>query len=178
MTKNSDGPRWYIAFVKSCQERRVADALGKLGVEHYLPLKREVHQWSDRKKIVETLVLPHMIFIRCKEHERVRIARDVWGITTYMATGHLGAFHPAVVRDEEMEIFRSMVDYGERKVTISLTPVAAGDYVRVTSGPFEGMKCTLVSVDGTKCLTADLGLLGSAKVELERDTVEKIEREN
>ena len=53
---------WYVAYVKSCSEFKVAEFLEKFGYEYYLPVKREVHQWSDRKKIVRKLVLPRMIF--------------------------------------------------------------------------------------------------------------------
>ncbi len=38
---------WYVAYVKSCSEFKVAEFLEKFGYEYYLPVKREVHQWSD-----------------------------------------------------------------------------------------------------------------------------------
>lgn len=174
MTKRTDPNQrnWYIAYVKSCQERKAADALGKLSCEFYLPIQREVHQWSDRKKIVERLVIPHLIFVRCRECDRIPIRTSVSQICGYMSNG--GPYNPAVVRDSEMETFRAMVEHSGRPISLANTPLVAGDHVRVTSGPLAGYECELVSVGGARCLAVRLGALGTATMDLSVDSVEKI----
>jgi hypothetical protein len=46
--------------------------------------------------------------------------------------------------------------------------------VRVLDGPLAGLECELVSVGGGRCLAVRLGLLGTATMDLDIQTVEKI----
>lgn len=165
--------KWFIGFVKSNQERKAAEALTKMGVEHYLPIQREIHQWSDRKRIVERLVIPRLIFVRCTEAERLKLKDQLWHIYAFMSNG--GPYNPTVVRDQEMETFRAMVEHSGRPVTMSSVPLAVGDHVRITSGPLTGYECELVSIGTGRCLAVRLGVLGTATMDLALDTVEKIE---
>lgn len=164
---------WYIAFVKSNQERRAAEVLDRMGQEYYLPIQREIHKWSDRNKIVERLVIPRLIFIRCRECDRIPLKDKVWQICGYMSNG--GSYNPSIVRDVEMETFRAMVEHSGRIVSMASKPLAVGDHVKITSGPLAGYECELVSLDGTRCLAVRLGVLGTATMDLALDTVEKIE---
>ena len=50
-------------------EKRTATRLGKVGYETYIPAQQEVHQWSDRKKKVDCLIMPMVVFVRATEHE-------------------------------------------------------------------------------------------------------------
>lgn len=165
---------WYIAFVKSCQERKAAEALMHMGKEYYLPIQREIHKWSDRYKIVERLVIPRMIFIRCRDCDRIPIKESVWQICGYMSNG--GPYNPSIVRDAEMETFRAMVEHSGRNVSLASAPLAVGDHVRITSGPLAGYECELVSLDGARCMAVRLGVLGTATMDLALDTVEKIDK--
>lgn len=173
MTKSSSSQErhWFIAYVKSCHERKVAEALTKAGFVNYLPRQREVHKWSDRRKIVERLVIPRMIFIRCRECDRINAKNVSASILGYMANG---PYNPAIVRDPEMESFMAMVERSGRTVEMAMAPPAPGDRVRVKDGPLAGMECELVEVSGQRCLAVRLGALGTAKLDLALDTVEKI----
>lgn len=163
---------WYVAYVKSCQERKVEEALVRLGIECYLPKQREVHQWSDRKKIVVRMLLPHMIFIRTDELTRRSLLNDIFGLVCYMkdpATDKI-----AIVRPKEMESFQRMVDYSGMPVRMSSEPLMRGDKVRVLSGPLKGMEYELSDVRGQRCLAVRLDFLGSAFIEFSMDNLEKI----
>ena len=57
MTERPDTLFWFVAYVRSCQERRVADLLAAQGIETYVPVQKERHKWSDRVKIVDHIPL-------------------------------------------------------------------------------------------------------------------------
>ena len=173
MTKNEDpnALHWYVGFVRSCQERKVAGYLEKAGYEYYLPMQREVHNWSDRKKIVQCLVLPRMIFVHTTEFLRRQSLELIPYLCGYMNSK--GPYSPVVVRDSDMESFRRMVEYGGRKVGI-VQSLAPGDKVRVVAGPLKGIECELLKVHGDRCLAVRLGPVGTATIEFASDTVEKI----
>ena len=50
--------RWYVALVRMHHEKKVAERLDKMGIENFVPVQQEIHQWSDRRKIVESVLLP------------------------------------------------------------------------------------------------------------------------
>ena len=172
MTPNSssgDGLHWYVGCVRSCQEKKAAEGLGRIPVEYYLPLRRELHRWSDRRKLVECLVVPRFIFVHCKDADRAQILAREPRIWRFLASSGKAS----VVPDKEMDAFRQMVEYGEGSIRVGESP-AAGDRVIVKSGPLEGMECELVSVAGGRCLAVRLGALGTAMMDLDLETVEKI----
>ncbi|MBC8342565.1 MAG: UpxY family transcription antiterminator, partial [Bacteroidetes bacterium] len=57
-------PKWYAAYTKSRNEKKVSERLSEQAVEHYLPLHKILKQWSDRKKWVEEPVFKSYIFIK------------------------------------------------------------------------------------------------------------------
>ena len=175
MTKKIDPNRlnWYVAYVKSCRERKAAEALDVLGIEYYLPVRREMRKWSDRRKIVEVLLIPRMIFVHCREAQRIRVKADVCHIWGFMSDG--GPYNPTIVRDSDMDTFRAMVDRSDRKVAISSEPLVPGDRVRVVSGPLEGYECELVKVSDRRCLAVRLGNAGVATMDLALDDVIKVQ---
>lgn len=168
---DKDTPHWYIVYVRSCCERKAAQSLTEIGVENYLPLRREIHHWSDRNKVVARLLLPHMIFIRVTELGR-RMALQNRYLSHCMMDSTTG--HVAVVPDSQMDTFRSMVELGHAPVTISSEPLAPGDKVRVVTGPLAGLECELTSVSGGRCIAVRLGPLGTALMHLPTDTLEKM----
>ncbi len=169
MTQSNGDLHWYVGCVRSCQEKNVAKTLQAMPVEFFLPIRRELHRWSDRRKLVDCLVVPRFIFIRCKDSERSAILAREPRIHSFLASSGKAS----VVRDQEMEVFRRMVEQGGGSVRVGEVP-AVGDRVRVMSGPLAGMECELVSVGGGRCLAVRLGALGTATMDLDLETVEKI----
>ena len=170
-----DELHWYVAYVLNCCERRAGEFFDSLGYESYVPLRREVHRWSDRKKLVERVLLPHLIFVRTDENGRRRSLSLNPYITAYMSSHAPGSgipFEPAVVRDGEMELFRAMVDGGD--VSFEPGTLAPGDRVVITDGPFRGRECELVSLGKAKCIVSRLGCLGAAVVEVPPGVIKKL----
>ena len=164
---------WYVAYVKSCMEQVSAGRLRALGIECYVPVQKVVRQWSDRKKVVDSLVIPRVIFVHSTEQERVMTLAKVNTLYKYITTK--GPYTASIVPDAEMETFRNMVERGGRSVSFEQTPLSPGDRVRVVSGPLTGCECELVSVGGKRCLAVRLGPMGTAMMDLGLDDVRKIE---
>ncbi len=74
--------RWYVALVRMHHEKKVAERLGKMGIENFVPIQQEVHQWSDRRKVVESVLLPMMVFVHVDPKERKEVlslqSADIW----------------------------------------------------------------------------------------------------
>ena len=65
--------RWYVALVRMHHEKKVAERLAKMGIENFVPVQQEVHQWSDRRKVVESVLLPMMVFVHADPKERKEV---------------------------------------------------------------------------------------------------------
>ena len=52
--------RWVAALVQMNCERKVAAKLDKMGIANYVPVQQEKHQWSDRKKKIDRIVILYL----------------------------------------------------------------------------------------------------------------------
>ena len=63
--------KWYVAYVRLFHERKTAEKLAAMGIESFVPVREEIHQWSQRKKKVMRVLIPQMIFIHATPKERL-----------------------------------------------------------------------------------------------------------
>ena len=65
--------RWYVALVRMHHEKKVAERLSKMGIDSFVPVQQQIHQWSDRRKMVNTVLLPMMVFVHVNPKERMEV---------------------------------------------------------------------------------------------------------
>ena len=167
--------RWYVALVRMHHEKKVAERLSKMGIETFVPVQQEIHQWSDRRKLVETVLLPMMVFVHADPKERMA-ALTLSTVSRYMVLR--GEGKPAVIPDEQMARFRFMLDYSEEAICMSYSPLARGKKVRVIKGPLTGLVGELVALDGKNKIAVRLDMLGCACVDMPVGYVEQIDERN
>ena len=167
--------RWYVALVRMHHEKKVAEYLGKMGIENFVPVQQEIHQWSDRRKMVEAVLLPMMVFVHADPKERKEVL-TLSTVSRYMVMR--GESTPAVIPDEQMARFRFMLDYSEEAICMSSSPLARGEKVRVIKGPLTGLVGELVNVDGKSKIAVRLNMLGCACVNMPIGYVEAICEKN
>ena len=51
----SQTKKWYVAYVRLFHERKTAEKLAAMGIESFVPIREEIHQWSQRKKKVKRI---------------------------------------------------------------------------------------------------------------------------
>lgn len=170
-TKTNTAPRqWLVAYVQSCLEKKTAQRLAAMGIECYLPVLSEIRQWSDRRKRVDCLVIPMMIFVHVTPQERP-LPLSLQAVSRYMVLR--GESTPAVIPDEQMDRFRFMLDYSPEAVEMCSAPLAPGDAVKVIKGPLAGLEGELITVNGKSKVAVRLDMLGCAHVDVPIGFVEK-----
>jgi transcription antitermination factor NusG len=55
--------KWYVFYLKSRCEKKVAKSLDKMNIPNYLPLVKTFKQWSDRRVVVVEPLIRGYIFI-------------------------------------------------------------------------------------------------------------------
>lgn len=128
---------WYALHVCSRHEKCVAEYLRSNTIEFFLPTYRTVRRWKNGCRMELDLPLfPGYLFIRILLAERLSVQRcsSVVGIVGF-------GDQPYALEDSEIESLKS----GLLKCPAEPYPFfAAGDHVRVHSGPFAGMVGLLV----------------------------------
>lgn len=129
--------RWLVAIVRIHHEKKTSERLTKMGVENFLPIQQEVHNWSDRRKVVDRVILPMMIFVHVDPQEQKEVL-TLSAISRYMVLR--GESTPAVIPDQQMLRFKFMLDYSDETICMSTSPLAPGEKIRVIKGPLAGLE--------------------------------------
>ena len=136
---------WFIAVVTPNTEKASREKLDKLiddlnkekkyneskderkRVVSYVPIQREMHEWpsNGRRVIVDRVICPCYIFIRCSDADRYRIACRAKFIHHFLMDRARivkdGRNDFARIPHDQMEAFQRMVGDGETHVTIDPT---------------------------------------------------------
>src|ERR1700743_2014633 len=73
LTANTGINKWYPVYTHARAEKKAFRALVDKGIEVYLPLHRQLKQWSDRKKWVDEPLIKSYLFVRVKESEQTEV---------------------------------------------------------------------------------------------------------
>jgi transcriptional antiterminator RfaH len=135
---------WYAMYTKPRHEKSVMVELDIQGIEAWLPLRRELKQWSDRKKWVEEPLIRSYVFVRAIE-KNYYPALNVPGALRYIWFEGKAATIP----DKQINILKVLTgsDLPIEALPVNLKP---GARVRVRAGSLIGMEGELASVSGTK----------------------------
>lgn len=125
--------RWFALYVQPRKEKVVEQELLKRGYEIYLPIKQELRQWKDRKRIIEVPLIPSYIFMNIEE-------REVWDIVRINGCVKFIWFNgkPCPIPDNQIDSIKLLL---EKKVEIKQTSInpSSGDLVRIIEGDFTGL---------------------------------------
>jgi transcription antitermination factor NusG len=161
--------QWLAAYVKMHHEKKIRDRLTSMGIENFLPVKRESHQWSDRQKDVERVLIPMMIFVRVNNVEKISVL-SLPTVFRYLTLR--GEHRPAIIPDRQMDRFRFMLDHAEDPVEFHIEALNPGDKIRVIKGALTGLEGELVNVDGKSSIAVRIEQLGCAMVRIETAYIE------
>jgi len=166
---------WYVAYVRSCQERKIAERLAAQGIEVYVPVQKVKRKWSDRIKIIDKLVIPGLVFVHCDSKTRETVFNYTSGFCYFLMDRTSPTKKPMTVPEKQMTDFMRVVSVlnGEDELSLVNYTIAPGDTVRVLRGPLTGFVCECVQVQNKHNLIIRLGLLGSALVQVDISDVVK-----
>lgn len=147
------GLPWWVAHVRSRQEKALARHLVQFGVPFYLPLHDKRVRREGRQFVSHLPLFPGYVFCRGAGEERLAAIR------THLVCQILEVAHQEVLAGELAQL-RFLQESGA-----SLAPhpaFAAGDAVRVTEGPFEGYVGVVVRSGGRSRLVVSISVLRKA----------------
>lgn len=173
------GVKWFVAIVNSRHEKAVADRLLATGIETYVATQKEMRVWANgRRKLIDRVVIPSMVFVRCSEKERRTIVNHPYinrFLVNRSAESH-GLNKPvAVIGDTEIKKLKFLLGQSDSPVNFNPTEFRVHDNVRVIRGSLCGLEGEIrENSDGTHTLVVSLPLLGGATLYIQPTDVERI----
>ena len=160
--------KWFALTAKHQHEANVARLLGAKGLSVFHPTFSTLHQWRDRKKLLELPLFPGYVFFAESHHKRSEILSTP-GVFSIVSFGN----QPAQIPSEELDGIRRASESGR-----SLQPhdfLSEGDRVKVKRGPLAGLCGILQRHKDSYRLVISIELLGrAAAVEIDAVSVDRV----
>jgi transcription antitermination factor NusG len=159
---------WYAVRTRSNCETKIGLTLVGKGIENYLPTFRELHQWKDRKKVVEQPLFPGYLFARivnCRESRLSLLCCD--GVVSILGQGE--KIEP--IPEKEIEAVRQLLSSSTRYQAHPL--LQEGAWVRVKRGSLKNMEGLLMRLKNQTRLVVSVTLLSqSVSTEIDASDVQ------
>jgi transcriptional antiterminator RfaH len=149
-----DTYKWYPVYTRSRAEKKTKEALSKKNIIVYLPLRKVLKQWSDRKKIIEEPLLQSYLFvyISAKEYAEVTMTQGITRFIYFSGT-------IATIADKQLEDLKLLLANPD-DLEIIAHEISPGEKVLIKAGPFKGIIAELVSLKSKKSIVLRLQNLG------------------
>ena len=167
-----DSRVWLVAHVRLFHEKKCAERLSKLNIKTYLPLMGELHYWKDRKKRIDRVLTPQMLFVYVNRDERLVVLEDRSVSHFYSFPGSKRATE---VPEVQMKNFMFVVGNADSELEFTTEFFTKGDRVKILRGPLANLEAEFVKAGSKSKIILRLDDLGCAVMEIPLTWVEKID---
>lgn len=140
--------RWIAVLVQMNCEKKTSTLLNKAGYETYIPTQQEIHQWSDRKKKVNRLIMPMVVFVRATVNEEkwLRNQSYIYKLIALPGSNEEKRKFATPIPDYQINRLKFVLDNAETDVKI-VSDFKVGNAVLVTYGPLKGLEGVVSEYD-------------------------------
>lgn len=170
---------WYVGVVNARHEKKVSESLRGLGVDSFVATQRELRVWKNgRRKIVDRVVIPSVVFIRCTEPIRRELTTLPYihrFMVNRMADTGMRNKPAATIPDNQMSVLKFMLGHSDQPVNFVPAVLKVHDPVRVIRGKLKGLEGFITAdPEGGHVLTVSLDILGGATVKIDPHDVQPL----
>jgi len=170
---------WFVAVVNNRSEKKSALSILKSGYSSFVPVRRERRWRSDGSAhTVERVLVAASVFVYCTEKERREIAKNpmVKRFMVDRTRGPVSGRHPvAVVPDEQMQVFRSLIEFSDTGIEVFPCMFESNEQIRIMNGSFSGVEGRIMSSEQDSVrIVVTLGTFGSAVVSVDKCNICRI----
>jgi transcription antitermination factor NusG len=165
----NESPSWYAVQIRYRFEKKAAEQFQAKGIETFLPLRTELHRWSDRDKEIRVPLFPGYAFVRIAQSKS-------WRLRLLSTTGVIGFVDfqgeaPSIPQNqiEQLQLLLS------RKVPCSMHPfLHVGQKVRIRGGCLHGLEGILSENDTRHLVISIESIQRSIAIEIEGYELEPV----
>ena len=137
-------PFWYAVYTRSRSEKKLMELLMAKGIEAYVPLRKVMHQWSDRKRLVEEPLIRSYCFVKVVKSDYYEVLNTHGAVRYVWFSGK-----PAIIPDRQIDTLK-VITGSDVDVECMPDTFLPGIQVRVNAGPLQGFSGELVSIKNKK----------------------------
>jgi transcriptional antiterminator RfaH len=135
-------PHWYAVYTKPRSEKKLADRLNNKGIEAYLPMRRTLKQWSDRKKMVDEPLITSYVFVNIFQQNYFDVLNTPGAVKYIWFCGK-----PAVIPANQILALKLIMSQ-DLKIDCVSADLPKGTHVKVISGPMKELTGELLDFAG------------------------------
>lgn len=148
---------WYAIYTKPRAEKKVFEQLCLAGFNAYLPLQTQIKEWSDRKKKIQSPLIPSFVFVNSTK-ENLFKTLTIKGAVRIL--NYLGK--PAIIQDIEIANLKIVLQEMQEVYQFREIDFLEGSPVQVIKGPFSGLIAQAVCTQGRNRIVIKIESLGKA----------------
>jgi transcriptional antiterminator RfaH len=148
--------KWYPVCTQARAEKAAYQALLNKGIETYLPLQRQLKQWSDRKKWVEEPVIKSYLFVRITEQAQADVLMTR-GIARFIYFSNRIAHMPDRQINDLKKLMASPYD-----LEVTEENLQPGERIVIKAGPLKGIQGEIIAYKSQKQLLLRLERMGTS----------------
>lgn len=158
-------PKFWIAlYTRPRSEKKIKAYLDELGIETYLPIQKQMRLWSDRKKQVDVVVIPMVIFVNTDKEKLHKILKHSLILRAFTLPGCKDV---AIIPATQIERLKFILGQSDVPVEFDTQIFKTNDNVEVIRGHLAGLKGEVRECcDGTTEVIVHINLLGGAKLKI------------
>ena len=135
-------PHWYAVYTKPRSEKKLADRLNDKGIEAYLPMRRTLKQWSDRKKMVDEPLITSYVFVNVLKKNYFEVLNTPGAVTYIWFCGK-----PAIIPANQIQTLKLIMGQ-DLEIDCVSSDLPKGTHVKVISGPMKELTGELLNYAG------------------------------
>lgn len=148
--------KWYPLYTHARAEKKACEALQRKGIDAYLPLQRQIRQWSDRKKWVEEPLIKSYLFVNIFPHEQAAVLMTK-GISRFIYfSGKISAMPDRQIQELKMLLSSAY------ELEITEENLMPGEHVVLKGGPLKGFRGEIIEYCSKKQFLIRLGELNQS----------------
>jgi len=124
--------KWYAVYTRQNHEKKVEELLQEKNIEVFLPKRKTLRKWSDRKKWVEEPLFRPYVFVNISNKEYFKVLQTP-SVKNYICFEG----RAAQIKDNEIMFIKALVNEPVAYEVINVN-CRLFQKVIVTAGPFKG----------------------------------------
>ncbi len=133
--------QWYAIYTRANGEKKLLANLEERKIECYLPLKKTLKIWSDRKKWIEEPLFRCYIFVKVS-YKDYFTALNTQGAVCYISFG--GKAQP--IPEAQISSIKTFLAQSDHEVTLTYERIQKGVTVEVLYGSLKGVKGEVINI--------------------------------
>jgi transcription antitermination factor NusG len=141
-------------YTRPKHEKKIYTRLTEMKVNSFLPLRKQLRTWHDRRKYIDEPLFPSYVFIYLNSMQQYYDGMDTDGVMYYVRTGK----EIARVSDTVVDNIKLLVNKAG-ELEVSDQRFLPGRRLVISNGPLTGLSCEVVRCDDKDKLLVRVDLL-------------------